>query len=198
MLRIKNWIVALFIISAIFLTSCTSIPITNVPKLMALDPVTIDIGDVEMAVRLPRGFRIRPGGASLGLQIENETSGQKIGEKFILQQNAAPLTKFLSRKQKDGYSIYRFNMSEEAVTRATKLRAQSLEMREKFPGENSLSLSASAKFCLKPGANPFTDMRLTFFIRTNPDKKFYTLFKETKLPVTGSDGKITYCEEEAR
>lgn len=183
-------------VGTVMLSSCTSIPITNIPKLMALNPETIDIGSVEMALKIPDGFQIQGKGATLKIMIENDASAEKYTERFILERNAEPLTPFLVRKQKDGYVIHRFSMTEEAVSRATALRENAYKMRENSPKNNSVTISASAKSCLKSGANPFTDMRLTFFIRTDPKKKFYTLFKETKMPIKGGDGKINYCEAE--
>lgn len=183
-------------VSAILLVSCSTIPITTIPKLMALDPETIDIGDVEMAIRLGDDFRIKNKSAMLKISIENKASAQKYAERFILEHSTEPLTPFLLRKQKDGYAVYRFKMTEEAVERATTLRENAYKMRKNSRKKNSVTISASAKFCLKSGANPFTDLAFTFFIRTNPNKKFYTLFKERKLPIKGGDGKIIYCGAE--
>lgn len=187
----------LIMAGTMMLSACSSIPITNIPKLMRLDPETISIGDVEMAIRLRDGFQIQDNGAVLKISIENEASAEKYAERFILEQSAEPLTPYLLRKQKDGYVVHRFMMTEEAVARATKLRENAFKMRESSTEKNSVTISAFSKFCLKPGANPFTDLPITFFIRTDPKKKFYTLFKERKLSIKGGDGKIVYCGGES-
>ncbi len=163
MANVVGRLICLIIASTIMLASCSTIPITSIPKLMTLDVETIEIGDVEMALRIRDDFQIKDKGAVLKISIENkanmEKSAGKLSELFILERSVKPLTPFLARKQKDGFVVHRFEMTEEAVARATILR------------ENA------------------------YKIRTNPKKKFYTLFKETKMPIKGGDGKINYCEE---
>ena len=199
MANVVGRLICLIIASTIMLASCSTIPITSIPKLMTLDVETIEIGDVEMALRIRDDFQIKDKGAVLKISIENkanmEKSAGKLSELFILERSVKPLTPFLARKQKDGFVVHRFEMTEEAVARATILRENAYKIRAKSSKKNSVTISAFARFCRKPGANPFVDMPITFFIRTNPKKKFYTLFKETKMPIKGGDGKINYCEE---
>jgi len=179
------------------LAACTSIPVTNIPKLMALDPDTMDIGTVEMAVRVPDDWRVREEGVALKMSLKNKVTGEMIKEEFVLDKSDQPLTPVLQSKRKKDHLVQRFEMSEETAARANAFRAQMIAMREKNPGKNEASISAHARMCLTPGANPFQNFRFTTYVRTDPSKDFFTLFKEQKIPIERVGGEVKYCGDEA-
>jgi len=178
------------------LAACTSIPVTNIPKLMALDPETMDIGGVEMAVRVPADWQVREEGVTLSMAVRSKTTGEVIKEQFVLEKSDEPLTPVLLSKRKKNHTVQRFEMSKETATRAAAFRAKMLEMKTKHPGENEASIHANAKMCLTPGANPFQNFRFTTFIRPDPSRDFFTLFKEQKVPIEQVNGEIKYCGDE--
>ncbi len=164
------------------IAACTSVPITSYPKLASLDPETIDLADIELAVRMQDDFGIIKDSAVLSLSLQHKDTGEKIQERFILETNDAPLTRVLSQKNKQGYVIKRFRMSPETAAAATAYRMQVVTLRNAEPGkQHEGTFSANVGFCMQPGGNPFLDPRMTLFIKTDPDKDFFTMIRETEV-----------------
>jgi len=164
------------------ITACTSVPITSYPKLASLDPETMDLADVEVAVRMQDDFGVREDSAVLSVSLEHKETGDRVEKSFILEEYDVPLTPVLSRKSKDGYLIKRFRMSPETAEEALAYRTQVISLRNEEPGkQHDGTFGARVGFCMQPGGNPFLDPRMTLFIKTAPDKDFFTMFKETKM-----------------
>lgn len=168
----------------ILFTGCTSIPITSYPKLASLDPETLDLKDIEIAVRMQDDFGIQKDGVVLFVALVHEETGDIIQEQFILTQHSKSLTPFLQKKQKRGYTIHRFRMNAATSEAAIRHRARILSARDAEPGkQHKGTFSANAKLCQNPTGNPFKDPRMTLFLRTAPDEAFFTMIKETKAPL---------------
>ena len=166
------------------IASCTSVPITSYPKLATLDPMTMDLADLELAVRMQDDFGIIKDSAVLSVGLVHEETGDAIQRQFVLQENPQPLTDTLKGKQKAGYVIRRFKMDPETAAEAMDYRTEVIARRDAEPGDqHEGTFSASVGFCMEPGGNPFLDPRMTLFLRTAPDKNFFTMVKETKVPL---------------
>jgi hypothetical protein len=164
------------------LVSCTSVPIMSYPKLATLDPETMELADIELAVRMQDDFGIIEDSAIISVGLVHKETGDAIQKQFILEENPEPLTETLQRKQKADYVIRRFKMAPETAAEATEYRAEVIKRREAEPGkQHEGTFSASVGFCMQPEGNPFLDPRMTLFLRTAPDKNFFTMIKETKV-----------------
>jgi hypothetical protein len=164
------------------IAACTSVPITSYPKLASLDPETMDLADIELAVRMQDDFGIIEDSAVLSVSLQHKDTGEKIQERFILEMNDVPLTRVLNQKNKQGYVIKRFRMSPETAAAATAYRKQVVKLRNAEPGkQHEGTFGANVGFCMQPGGNPFLDPRMTLFIKTEPDEDFFTMIKETKV-----------------
>ena len=170
------------------LTACTSVPITSYPRLASLDIETMDLSEVEIAVRMQDDFAIIPGTAILDVSLVHLETGEKLEGQFILDENPEPLTRELRSKMKSGYRIYRFHMDDETGEAATRHRDKIVEARNAEPGrQHEGTFSANVGFCMQPGGNPFLDPRMTLFLRTDPADTFFTMIKETKVPIQRDD-----------
>ena len=73
-------------------------------------------------------------------------------------------------------------MSPETAEEALAYRTQVISLRNEEPGkQHDGTFGASVGFCMQPGGNPFLDPRMTLFIKTAPDKDFFTMLKETNM-----------------
>lgn len=172
------------IATSVVLASCTSVPITSYPKLASLDPEVMPLEDIELAVRMQDDFGVIEDSAVVSVGLVHEGTGEAFQREFILQENPEPLTSVLERKLKSGYVIRRFKMSDETAEDATAYRAMIIAEREAEPGDqHEGTFGARVGFCMEPGGNPFLDPRMTLFLKTKPDQAFFTMVKETKVPL---------------
>ena len=185
---------------AFALTGCASIPLMSLPKLMALDMETLDIEKVELAVRLDDSLGISKGSAQLSIKVENEKTKAILAHRLILDVRDEDLTPFLKRKAKPGYKIHRFKLTPEQAEAAQSFRTEALALRDKSGKDLKSELSASVGFCQAKKGTEYEGASLTFYVRTNPNKDFYTLFKEQNVTMSaGREAKLkatapVYCD----
>ncbi len=174
--------------SLFLLVSCASVPLMSLPKLARLDPETIDISQVELAIRVNDDYRILKDSAKIGMLFSNDLSGDSFKETLILPEHVAPLTKYLIKQKKPGFVLYRYKLDEHSSDAAEKYRANILKFKARNKGDNSMEISASAGFCAAGAANIDADVLLKFYIKTKPKQEFYTLFKQRKMSFRDKGG----------
>lgn len=171
---------------------CASIPVASLPKLAALDPVSMDAGEVEVAVRAPDDYELPEGGVTLVLSVWQEEGDHKREELFHLVPVPGGPTDFLRKRAKAGFTIHRLHVDPKDAPRMDDFRAHMLSLKE-TPGQKSLSVSVTTRPCLKPGANPFKDPRVAIYLRPTQDEDYFTLVKERAVPIEMPDGEARYC-----
>ena len=182
------------------LAACTNVPITSIPKLASIDPATTDFSQVEVAVRVPEDFRLHRDGAKIDVVLTPEGEDPQ-SLNLELQYSEAPLTPFLMRQEGRGSKIMRFEIDPEDAQRASDYRDQVIatQARLKAVGRGgSASFSIGATGCLTPGANPFQDLKLKYFMRTKPDEEFYPPLKEIQIRASDLRGEaetgLSFCD----
>lgn len=184
--------------------ACSSIPLTSVPKLAALNPRTMEFGTLEVAARVNENFRVKEDGARFTLRLENTATTEVWEEELVLRENDDPATPFLRKQQKRGTQIVRYQIRDEDLSRVAAFREQFLELERDrtTEGQKRFSLGASMNGCAEPGSNPFRSFKLKIYMRTSPNEEFYTLVKEQSIafaPTTepGEEPKgISYCQQD--
>ena len=175
--RAKLHFISLGLVWMFLLPACTSVPLTSLPKLRGLKPETVDMKQLEMAVRLPAGIGIVKDSAALDVSLKNGEGGE-LTKKMILQDPIPQLTDYLTRKQGRDHRIYRFKLTGEQLAEAESFRKEALEFSETFEGQTSSHFSAAAGFCSYDPEALYKGVTMTFYIRTKSDKEFFKLFKE--------------------
>ncbi|HBF89839.1 MAG TPA: hypothetical protein DDX09_01615, partial [Hyphomonas atlantica] len=87
--------------------ACMSVPVTSLPRLAAMDPVSMDANQIEVAVRAPDDFDLPEDGATLVLTVWQEEGDETREELFHLQPVPGSPTEFLTQRAKAGFSIHR-------------------------------------------------------------------------------------------
>lgn len=192
------------------LTGCLSVPITSVPKLLALKPETMDISGMEVAVRVQDDFVIDEDGVILRFVAPISNSDETLKKTISLTPIEAALTPYLQKQTRRGFQIKRFRVNPDDVPLFVDYRNQVLEERALGIGNKKGSFFAAAKGCLKQSANPFVDIKMTLYLKTDKEKKYFKLFREQKLAITRKrddsqqggnqnsekqQGAIQYCDE---
>ena len=186
---------------ALGVSACTSIPLTSIPKLAALEPETMALEKVELAVRVQEDFQLYRDGAQLRLGANGPVLEEPKELMLELVPSLEDLTPYLQREERRGYRIAMFEVNPDDAENIRAFREEllALKARSEGKGKNDLSIAARAHGCLADGSNPFQDLRMKLYLRTGAEKEFFTLFKEQKLKVGASgDGQkgISYCDEE--
>ena len=119
----------------LIVVGCTSVPITSYPKLAAMDPETMALENLELAVRMQDDFGVIKDSAVISVSLVHEETGETLQRDFILDENPEALTPVLERNLKSGYVIRRFKMSEETAQDATEYRALVVAERDDETGD---------------------------------------------------------------
>ncbi len=175
----------------LFIISCASVPITSMPKLMRLDPETMDFAQLEMATRINDGIKLIDDSVKLTMMVKTKTTGDVFKQDLIFS-HSAELTNYLKKQQKRGTQIIRYKLSTKEAVKADNLRKKILELKNKNPRQNIMTFTASSKFCKKTGSD-ISVVNFTSYLRTAPDKEFFKLFKENSIKIDGAE-KIPLCK----
>lgn len=190
---LKSCVKFIAISQLLCLTACASVPLMSLPKLMSLDAETLDMSQLELAVRLEDNIGIKPGSANVDVSLKQDATGVEIDNSFTLETPDATLTPFLQRQEKPGYKIHRFKMTPAQAEIAQQFRQEALELKAKDKREMELTFSASVGFCQPRNQPAFDEVNMVFYIRTDSQKEFFTLIKEQNLEF-GKDFKEKQAE----
>jgi hypothetical protein len=182
-----------FLISAAaaLMAACTSVPLGSLPRLAELNPRTLDPSGIEVAVRLPDALEVAT--TTLTYRLSNKQTGEEIGDAYALAPVDAPPTAFLRKQLKRDTQIMRYRLEPDQAAALAAARDRALTWSK---GQGQLTMSAGASFCLKPDANPFGKLKITFYLRGAPSDDFFTLISERSIKLDGvkrcgADGKAS-------
>lgn len=189
----------LVITQAFFLTACASIPIMSLPKLLSFSLESVDMSEIELAVRLEDNVGIQKGSALVQVDLELAKTGQKLNHGLTLEKLDSNLTPFLQRQNKPGYKIHRFKMTADQADTAQLFREKALAMKVNSKDKIEMSFRARVGFCHFRELPEYEAVSMTFYIKTNPEKDFFTLFKEQELSFEPEeknkrDKNLKYCD----
>ena len=185
--------------AAFLLTACASVPLMSLPKLAALDPETLDIDKIELAVRLDDTVGIKKDSAQLFIKIENEKTNKDLQHRLVLNVRETDLTPFLQKKERSGYTVHRFKLTPEQAKTAEGFRQDALDMRDTYGKDLKSKLAAQVAFCQFKDGPSLDKFNMTFYVRTNPNKDFFTLFKKQEIQFSAEkkakiEASPVYCD----
>lgn len=190
------------VLAAVFLTfsSCSSIPITSLPKLAQLNPHTLDFANLRVAVRVDHGYRVSDGDVTLMLALRNGQTGEEKHEAFKLIVEEMPDSEFLSAQIKDDAKIYGLSFNPKDTDSLNAFQNKFSEIVEqgksdKVRSENSFSMNVNTKGCLEKGTNPFKEMNMKVFLKPDASTDYFTFIKEKSIVLSDeATGQLQYCE----
>jgi len=188
-MRLTYSLIVAALAAGLLMTGCATVPLSSIPKLRGLNPETVDMSKLEMAVRLPAGVGIGEKGAYLTMKMDSPHAGETIAEVINFKTPDPELTDYLSRQAKAGQAIYRFKLTGDKLAAAESFRRKALDLRARSEGHKSeYTYLAYADYCSTNKADSLSELDLTFYIRTRPDKSFFKLFKEQNLVFKDKSG----------
>lgn len=174
----------------IALSGCTYMPISSMLKLRQFDLMTADARQIRVAVQMPEAIGVREGGAVLEIGVERSSSGEKLEERFMLEQvpgtGAAP-----GVERMPGSHLEVFRMSEADMERLSALRRTVGAWKAVDPDGTKGSLSIGAAGCRR-GVLPEGALPVSTYLRTGSEEEFITMTRDMDLRtlVTDSDENI--------
>ena len=168
------------------LTGCAYVPATSLLRLSALDMLTVDPGEIRVAVGLPDVLNVREAGAVMYTGVRESASGPAVSESFILEEEKAALgTAALDAPQRwegatEGSRVTVFRIAEQDLARLRALQTRIRERKSKYPDDVDGFLTVAAKACRTTDL-PEGPLPITTWLRTRNNKAFFVLTRATDL-----------------
>jgi len=172
----RNVIVAS--IMMMLVTSCGSVPLTSMWKLINLDFMTVDPAKIQVAVVMPGTLQVQEGGAIIVAGLQKSKRGPATKERFILQKTNEPLSPGAANYPELNYEVFKIARQDVARLRALQDKIRQLE--SKYPNDSRGFLSVSAAACSSV-ALPQGPLLVTTLLKTRDDQAFFILTKDVDL-----------------
>lgn len=172
-------------------TGCSHVPLTSLPRLASLDPVTMDLSVLRAAVRAPDALRPEPGGATLTMSFwlaGSETRKTTVSAQLEEDGDAA-VRAALKADEKPGFRITVFRLSEDGRRRleAARDEVRALKAREAAGGSRVRgTLSVGMKGCAA-SALPEGPILLSTYLRDKPSGTFIPLVVDVDLKALATE-----------
>lgn len=171
----------LLIVGTLFLTGCTSMPLSTMHKLHRLDPMDADPAQIKVAIRTDDRIGIRKGGASIEVKFDAEDGTLSIDETFIIEiiRNPIMSTKLVENK-KPGESVTVLQLTKTDAQRLKLLQSSLLPYRQgERRGTGSFGVGLTG-ICLH-GPIPVGEVLVNIFLQTSDNDGFYVFVRNLEL-----------------
>lgn len=159
-------------------TACAYVPASSLLKLSGVDMLTIDPGQIRVAVAMAEVLSVRNGGAVLETGARKSASGPADTGRFVLEEESGALHK--PDLPGDNSNVSVFRVAEIDLDRLRALQKRIANRKARFPGDVDGFLTVAAKAC-RTGALPDTGLPVTTWLKTRDDQPFFVLTRETDL-----------------
>lgn len=161
--------------------ACTMVPGSTLLAMNRIDPLSVDPGDITVAVRAPLGYDLDDGRVVFSLALLNKETGEEIevAEAMTLQDGA--IGPALLQREKPGTRIWVFSVTPEQSDAIVAARETALAWETTGDQSRQMSIAVGALPCLAPGANPFQEPKYTIFMKSIPDGDWMTLVRESNF-----------------
>ncbi len=156
---------------ALSLSACASLVPSTAARLAALDPTTADPAQIEVALILPPGLQITPGGAVMTLSARR--GDQTLGDSFTLEPRPAP-----GVDAPPGATVVGFGLAPADLARMRALQARIAAWKAEGKGQGALSVGLGG--CAVSGG-PSPDGTGAVLIRLADNSPFRPLIRPTPL-----------------
>lgn len=141
----------------------------------SINPLENDLRNLEVAVRLHNGFRVKPEGAVFELGVVDGAGETRLDETFILIETFGVTSPSLQAAAREDFDIRTFRLNEADYDRIHAGDQLLQELKRTAPGENQLKFNAGAYTCAKPEVAAPEEYRMALFVRSAPDVDFVPL-----------------------
>jgi len=116
----------------------------------SLNPLENDLRGLEVAMRLHRGFLIKPEGAIFNLGVTDGAGETRLDEAFVLIETSGVEAPTLTAEQREGFEFWTYRLDPKDYARMQAGDALLQELKRVAPGQNQLTFNAQAYTCANP------------------------------------------------
>jgi hypothetical protein len=159
-------------LALLLLSACASVLPTTAARLAALDPLTADPGEIEVAVILPQGLAAKPGSARL--EFGATRGSERLQGSFVLQDIPAEAAVTAPK----GSTARIYALTEADVERMRELQRQIAAWKRQGQAMGTLGLALGGSAV---GDGPAPDATGSVLIRVTDDAPFLPLIRDGRL-----------------
>ncbi len=170
---------------------CSHVPLTSLPRLASLDPVTFDLSALRAAVRAPDALRPVPGGATVTMSywLAGDEAQKVTVAAALDEDDDGSVRAALKADEKPGFRITVFRLSEDGRRRLEAAREEVLALKARMATKGSRvrgSLAVGVKGCAA-SALPAGPIPLSTYLRTEPTGAFIPLTVDLDLKALAAE-----------
>ena len=167
---------------------CSYMPLSSMLKLRQFDLMTADARQIRVAVQFPDAMAVREDGAELMISVEHAGSGEKLEERFILEQvSGQGVTPGVETRP--GSHLEVFRMAEADMERLSALRRTVEGWRATGPDDTKGSLSVGAAGCRRDTL-PEGPLIISTYLRLDEAEEFFAVTRNMNLRTFASDAHL--------
>lgn len=163
---------------ALGVAACAYVPASSLLKLSSVDMMTVDPGQIRVAVAMLEVLSVRKAGVVLETGARQSASGPEDSDRFVLEAEIAATDK--PDVPEENLSVSVFRVAEADLDRLGTLQKRIADRKARFPDNVDGFLTVSAKGC-RNGALPDTPLPVTTWLKIRDDQPYFVLTRETDL-----------------
>ena len=168
-------------LAAVFLSACTSVPLTTLYKLHKIDPMEADPAQIKVAIRADDRIGIREGGAKIEVKFEAEDGSLNIDETYLVEIIRNPdMSAELLAGINPGESVTVLGLTQSDIQRMRAVQSSVAAISKDDPeGSGSLGVFLDG-VCLQ-SKMPEGTVLIDIFLQTSDQDGFFVLSRNLDL-----------------
>ena len=168
-------------LAAMFLSACTSVPLTTLYKLHKIDPMEADPAQIKVAIRAHDRIGIREGGAKIEVKFEAEDGSLNIDETYLVEIIRNPdMSAELLAGINPGESVTVLGLTQSDIQRMRAVQSSVAAISKDDPeGSGSLGVFLDG-VCLQ-SKMPEGTVLIDIFLQTSDQDGFFVLSRNLDL-----------------
>jgi len=168
-------------LAAMFLSACTSVPLTTLYKLHKIDPMEADPAQIKVAIRADDRIGIREGGAKIEVKFEAEDGSLNIDETYLVEIIRNPdMSAELLAGINPGESVTVLGLTQSDIQRMRAVQSSVAAISKDDPeGSGSLGVFLDG-VCLQ-SKMPEGTVLIDIFLQTSDQDGFFVLSRNLDL-----------------
>ena len=165
----------------LFLTGCTSMPLTTMYKLSRMDPMDADPAQIKVAVRADEAIGIGKGDAQIEFKFDAEDNSLNIDEIYLIEVVRNPVVHgelYADKKPRESITVLVLTTSDAERMKQLQLAMASFRNGD-VKGSRTLSVNLSG-MCLHSKMPP-GEVQLDIFLQTSEQEGFFVMAKNLDM-----------------
>lgn len=190
----KNLKGLILVAVTLFITACTSIPLSTMYKMMNFSPLEFDPRELVVAVKVPRGMKVRTGDLIVDFGFEAKDQKDSFKHRFLVQVNPNyQLPPELAKEVAQGDNMTILQLSkEDALTMYNGQQAVKKYRENSDDGAGSFGLKVES--ACRDESFSINDSKLNIYVKLEKDEEFFIFTEDLELvDMSGALEKIPSC-----